>query len=149
MDNSAIRQAAIALLARREHAQQELIDKLAQRFTDSELQIQQLITQLASEGLQSDQRFVESLVNSRKNRGKGPLFIAHELRQKGIAAELIQQHIDNNDEQWLILAQTVHDKKFGDNLTTSPAERAKRIRFMQYRGFSSEQIRQVIKNRTF
>ena len=57
-------------LARREYGQQELIDKLAGKGFDRAV-AEQAVGVLTGEGLQSDQRFAESFVQSRVNRVRG------------------------------------------------------------------------------
>jgi regulatory protein len=118
--------------------------RLLDRQTLDEMIVEQL-TQLASENLQSDQRFVESFINSRKAQGKGPLRIRLELQQKQLSSDLIEQHLDVADEHWLVLAEHIYLKKFGHKPAKNHQEKAKRFRFMQYRGFSPDLLRTLIK----
>ena len=61
---SQARYSAMNLLARREHSYVELERKLKQRgFADSV--IEQALQRLQEQGLQSDQRFVESFIRAR------------------------------------------------------------------------------------
>ena len=59
-----IRRSAMNLLARREHGFNELVLKLSQRFPKDRAVEQ--VDRLQKEGLQSDDRFVESFLNSRQ-----------------------------------------------------------------------------------
>lgn len=138
-----VRRAAMDLLARREHSFKELVDKLFRRFPDRDL-ISEQLTQLQLENLQSDERFVESFVNGRKSRGKGPMVIRQELKQRGISAELISTLLDEDQELWLAIAEKTYHKKFGDKAIADQKDKARRIRFMQYRGFSGDIISKVI-----
>ena len=99
------------LLARREHGFTELNRKLSVRFPQ-ELVIEAL-TRLREERLQSDDRFVESYVYSRQQRGYGPVRIKSELFQKGIDSELIGQYLLEQDDHWDELAKEVKERKFG------------------------------------
>lgn len=147
-----IRRAAMDYLARREHAFDELVGKLLRRFKaeDAERQTQyaaliaEQVTVLASENLQSDQRYVESFINGRKAQGKGPLRIRQELEYKGISSQLIEEYLHQDDASWLELAQWVYHKKFGSTPAASYQEKSKRLRFMQYRGFSYQHLSAVI-----
>jgi regulatory protein len=134
-----IRHAAMDLLARREHSRRELSEKLFRRFPFQQT-IDEQLDRLEQDGLLSDERFVESFVNYRYNSGKGPLRILQELKQKGIDQELIDAYVDPKEEHWRECAQQVLQKKFGADKASSPAEKAKRARFLQYRGFTSEQV---------
>ncbi len=140
-----IRHAAMDLLARREHSVLELRQKLSRRF-DHDLLIAQTIDRLAADNLQSDQRFTEAFVNSRANQGKGPVRIEQELRQRGVAAELISAWLDPSDTHWRELAVRERCKRFGDQAPRESREKARQMRFLQYRGFSQDQIRWALEN---
>ncbi len=81
--------AAINLLSRREFSRHELYQKLIVR-TSSDTYLLELLDQLAESGYQSDQRFTESFLRSRINRGLGQMRIERELKEKGIDQYLIE-----------------------------------------------------------
>jgi regulatory protein len=141
-----IRHAAIDLLARREHSYQELLAKLGRRFDDRAL-IEVQLDQLVSSDLQSDQRFCESFVRSRSlSQGHGPRRIAQDLRQRGVSDSLIREYLwDAADIDWTALLQQLYRKRYGDSQPVDYQEKAKRMRFLQYRGFDYELIRQVLR----
>jgi len=134
---------ALDWLARREHARQELRAKLVKKGC-SETLAEQIVQALTAEGLVSDERFTESLMRVRRSRGYGPLRIRHELREKGVPAPMIDQWLDVPGQDWIEDLKRVRRKKFGSARPKSYAERAKQARFLQYRGFTSEQIQQVL-----
>lgn len=136
---------AIALLARREHSQKELVTKLSRKFSDVE-EIKKEIESLAALGLQSDERFVENFIRAKKSQGKGPSFIKQDLRQRGVSEYLIASYVYDNDDDWMQLAQDVYDKKFGDVPVEDAKEKARRIRFMVSRGFSPDMVFRIIDN---
>lgn len=138
-----IRVAAMDLLARREHSRRELRQKLQKRFQDSDL-IDEQLDRLAEENLQSDSRYAESFLRQRINRGHGPLRIRQEMRQKGIDDAEIEAAIAEEQPDWYALAEETYRRKFGGKPTEDIKEKAKRSRFMQYRGFSSDQFRILI-----
>lgn len=92
----------------------------------------------------SDERFAESLVRVRRNRGYGPLRIRQELQDKGAAPDVIDRCLDVGSREWLVELQRVRRKKFGERLPSNYPERARQARFLQYRGFSTEQIREAL-----
>jgi len=130
-------------LARREYGRGELVSKLVTRGCDESL-ARTIADELVSEGLVSDQRFVEALVHARRSRGYGPLYIRRELEQKGVGRELIARWVRPRDAEWLDDLKRVKRKKFGGRLPSSLAERAKQTRFFQSRGFTHDQIRHVL-----
>ena len=140
-----MRATAMNLLARREHSTQELRDKLLTRgFEDDE--IVPALQTLSREGLLSDERFTESFIHSRMERGSGPVKIRAELRQRGVADEIITNWLDERDRVWLERAESVRCKKFGSALPVDYKEKARQARFLQYRGFSAEHTRQVLRD---
>jgi len=104
----------------------------------------ELVQQLEAERLLSDDRFMESLIRARRERGYGPLRIQKELQEKGVAPEAIEQWLDVTGREWLEDIRRVQRKKFGAHLPKSFAERARQARFLQYRGFTYDQIQQVL-----
>ncbi|MWJ27185.1 regulatory protein RecX [Halomonas sp. ZH2S] len=140
------REAAIVLLARREHSRAELRLRLARKGHAAD-EIEACLDTLAEQGLQSDTRFAESFVRSRVMRGQGPIRIRGELFQRGIDKNLARDAIDAVIEQeridWFALAGQTLSRRFsmpGD----TPKERARRERFLASRGFDFEQIRYAL-----
>lgn len=131
---SAIKNSALNLLARREHSQQELRAKLLVREFARE-EIEQVLQILKKENLQSDARFAESYARMRINRGYGPLRISQELQQRGINNDLIAENLAQDKEFWLEKMNEVKHKKFGSKIPKDFVEKAKQLRFLQYRGF--------------
>ena len=137
-----IRNTALDLLSRREHTRLELSRKLkAKEFLSGE--IHELLDCLENEGLQSDERYTESYVHSRGRRGFGPLRIRLELQERGISTDLVDTYIDFNDQLWLAVARKEYEKKFGAQATESVKDRAKRMRFLQSRGFTGDIIQKT------
>src|SRR5690554_546207 len=91
-DIGEIREAALRLLARREHSVAELSRKLLQRGW-REPEAEATIARLAAENLQSDQRFAESYARSRAARHYGPLRIRAELAERGIDRDLASRAV--------------------------------------------------------
>lgn len=137
-----IRGAALDLLSRREYSRRELSNKLAVRFglpVDDEA-IRVCLDRLAADGYQSDERFAEVFVRSRRARGYGPVFIEQELRQRGIDSALIAEAVQRCNTDWLAVAGDLKRKKFGAGLVTALQEKAKVMRFLRYRGFLPSQV---------
>ena len=133
---------AIDLLSRREHSRVELESKLANKGFPEE-QIAQAMVQLLENDLQSDQRYLEDFVRSRLLKGSGPLKIAHELRQRGIAEGELHSYLESQHIDWLEVATATYQKKYRQEEEIEPRERAKRVRFMQSKGFPSDIIFQL------
>ena len=134
---------AMGLLTGRDYSRAELATKLNKRF-DNHSAIDEVLQRLADEGLQSDERFAEAFVRSRILRGHGLTRIRQDIRQKGIADELVGQTLDAADVDWMDLAREVAQRKFGQRQAADQRETAKRMRFLQYRGFNYDQIKYAL-----
>jgi regulatory protein len=131
------------LLARREHSIKELQNKLLARdYAQNE--IHKALQILTQEGLQSDERFMESFIHARMGRGSGPTKIKAELRLRGVSDTLVEVCLDERNKTWYQVAEEVRKKKFGSSKPTDFKEKAKQSRFLQYRGFTSDQIRYTL-----
>ena len=126
------------LLARREHSVAELVTKLSADFEYDDIIAG--ISKLTEANLQSDQRFAENYLRYRSQRGFGYQKIRQELKERGVDAELISEALAESDIDWFALAAGVRCKRFGEQQPEDYKERAKQQRFLQYRGFSHEQI---------
>jgi regulatory protein len=131
-------QAAMRLLAMREHTQFELRNKLKRAHAAAD--VEQALKLLAEQGLQSDERYTELYVELRRNNGYGPLRIRADLREKGINEVLIDNYVDETDSSWPFLLQQVVKKKYGEQPPADQKDMARRGRFLSYRGFPSHLI---------
>ncbi len=139
-----IRVVAMDLLARREHSVYELTRKLKQRDFEND-EIDAAIATLQQDNLQSDSRFIESIVNYRINAGFGPIKIRYELRQKGVSEGLVDDYFSGLDIDWQSSMAGQRIKKFGDSLPVDYKEKMKQARFLQNRGFSPESVMRLFR----
>ena len=134
-----IRKKAMDVLARREYGQAELVRKLADKGYKRSV-VEDEIAALSDEGLQSDTRFAESFVQSRINQGKGPVRIRADLSQRGIHDGVIEGALEASGCDWYELAVQERVKKFGSDVPGDFKEKARQMRFLQYRGFEQDHI---------
>jgi len=142
-DERSVRSAALALLAGREFARRELVQRLLKRGHPADL-VASVVEALAAGHLLSESRFVEQFVRQHAGRGHGPARIRAELRQRGVADDEIDVAIDTAGEDWMAHAREARRRKFGVSPPGDYRERARQARFLQYRGFSTEQIRAAL-----
>jgi regulatory protein len=127
---------AMRMLVRREHSQLELKQKLSLKEFDTN-DIFHAIELLIEQNYQSDDRFAQDFIQMRFNQGKGPVKIALELKQRGI------EHFDLSMFDWLDLAKTIREDKYGLIVPKEYSKQAKQKRFLQSRGFDFDQINQA------
>jgi len=133
-----LRARALRLLARREHSRAELARKLAPR-AESPAALAQLLEALAAKKQLSDERYAE-LRAHQLARKYGAARIRADLKAKGIAPEIVARA--TGDEE-LERARAILARKYRDAAVTR-GECARRMRFLQGRGFSHETIRKLL-----
>lgn len=137
------RRKAMDYLARREYGHAELVRKLETAGFARDL-AGDAVDRLREEGLQSDDRFAESFVQSRINQGKGPVRIRLELNERALDGAAIDRALEAADADWYRLACKVRVQKFGPALPADFREKARQMRFLQYRGFDGEAIQVAV-----
>jgi len=140
-----IRKKAMDYLSRREHSRYELYKKISAHNFDRDL-INQELDLLIEDGLLSDERFVEAFIYFRKKKGKGPLKISSELRDRGADESLINKYIEEiENSEWLDSAKQVAEKKLGNNQQLDYDNQLKMMKFLNNRGFTIDQVKITIK----
>jgi regulatory protein len=86
-----------------------------------------------------DARYGESLVRMLTGRGQGPYRVRQALLEAGLAEDAVATALATAPD-WLLLAADVRQRKFGADQPQDWPERARQMRFLQYRGFSKDHI---------
>ena len=134
-----IKESCLRLLARREHSQKELLNKLLVKGFDKE-EVPGVIEELARQGWQSDLRYAESYARHRISKGYGPVFINYELRKNGVDTVDLEDIVQRTAGSWMELLEQVYTKKYGHDSLLDRNEWAKCSRFLMQRGFSGTMI---------
>ena len=137
-----LRERALAMLARREHTRAEMTRKLSPH-SESPEQVELLLDALVARGWLSEARFAESRANTLA-RKFGSRKIEHDLRGRGVSAEVVEQTVERARAQELENCRAAWQRKFGA-LPQDAAERGRQMRFLAGRGFSAEAVRRVLK----
>ena len=146
---------ALQWLSQREHSRIELRRKLMRaarlrdeaaaaevRSGDRAAEVETLLDWLIEHRYLSEARFVESRVHARAARF-GQRRIAHELSQHG--ATLDADTAERLRASELERARALWARRFGTEPAADAALRAKQMRFLAGRGFSTEVIRKVVR----
>jgi len=142
-DERTVRTAALALLAGRDFGRAELARRLARRGFPPAV-VEPVVEGLAAEGLLSESRFVEQFIRQHAGRGHGPARIRADLRERGVGQSEIEDGLEAAAEDWAAIARDARRRRFGESPPGDYGERARQARFLQYRGFSAEQIRAAL-----
>lgn len=108
--------------------------------------INEQLSRLRDEGLQSDARFTESFVRYRKTRGFAYQHIKADLLGRGVRGDLIEESLLIDDPDWADMAEAlvtkrllgVSDRQFGGKT------HRKLVRFLESRGYPRAIIRAVL-----
>ena len=155
---SRLRWLAFYYLSRREYGRAELKQKLLDKEQDPD-SIDTLLDEFAQKGYQSDYRTTLMLIRESIRKGRGRGRIRQEFYKKNIdmpsnidelidmantESEEFSEFVDEDENSlvegvdWLKLAVTARTKKYGDHIPTEQKEKAKQLRFLQYRGFNGD-----------
>lgn len=132
---------ALRFLSMREHSRAELSRKLAPHVQEAD-DLELILNWLESGQYLSDQRFSESLAHRRQARfGNQKIFAelnSHQLRDVDI--DQLKSELQQNEGQRAI---DVLHRKF-PSCAQDAQEKAKQMRFLMQRGFSSRAIHQAM-----
>jgi len=92
----------------------------------------------------SDERYAEAYIRMRQLKGFGPIRIAMELNERGVDECIVDEYLHADDETWQQTLVQQYQKKYKNKVINDYNDKAKRIRFLQYRGFPLDQIYQVV-----
>ncbi len=136
---------AVRLLSRREHSAFEIRDKLLKRDFDEE-EVTQTISELQEGGWLSDERFAEAYIRMRQLKGFGPIRISIELNERGVKESIVDDYLQAEDEGWQQTLERQYLKKYKNKSIADYNDKAKRIRFLQYRGFALDAIYRIVRD---
>ena len=135
---------ALRLLSGREQSRAELERKLTSH-EEAPGQLAAVLDELEAKDFISPIRVVESVVNRRQGK-LGASRIKRELQGKGLDADLVTTAMEGLKATELERAREVWRRKFDSKTDagTTPADRAKQMRFLAARGFGADAIRRVV-----
>lgn len=141
-DPAAALVAAVTLLARREFCSIELGAKLTAKGFEPDA-VRAALAELIERRYLDDERYARLFVVIHAERGQGPVRIRRDLAELGLPAALIEPQLESYGD-WATLARTVLTRRFGAAPPGGWPEKARRMRFLQYRGFGNDHIRAAL-----
>jgi regulatory protein len=134
--------AAVTLLARRDYCSCELTARLSSRGFEPEA-VRVTLEELHTRHYLDDERYARQFVERGARHGPGPARILPELSELGLKPELTEHALAEHGE-WSVLARQVRARRFGAKAPGTWPEKARQARFLQYRGFSNDDIRSAL-----
>lgn len=146
-DINKLRATALAWLGRQEYSIDKFSRKLRQ-YEATEEQVHLIVQEFCQHNWLSEQRYCEGFVRSRIRKGQGKARIINDARTHGLDQQTLlaalNQAEDDDKVDWFELALETYQRRYGQTEVSDFKEKAKRIRFMQYRGFTMEQVQYAI-----
>ena len=132
---------SLDILSRREHSVSELRNKLI-RFNPDPNDLKEVIERLITSNFLDDKRFASAFIRSKAESGYGPNYISQYLTKKGIPSDKYDIYSLEIDWEDKCLAQFNKKRR---NKEINFKEKEKILRFLAYRGFSYEIIKNALK----
>ena len=136
----------MAYCSRSEHCVLDVMEKLTAADV-SEDEASEIVQELIRLGYIDEQRYACAFVNDKFRFNKwGKIKIAHVLRQKKVASNVIQDALDTIDDEAYnqVLMQLIESKKKTTKATVTQ-QRAAVMRFALSRGFEYETIMRLLR----
>ncbi len=139
--------AAVRLLARRNHARAELAGKLRQREF-SEPAIETALAACDRYGYLDDEETARQFFRELRRKGNGPLKIRREMARRGLTGDevdrLLADYAGGAEERAAARRQLEKGRVRFDREADSRKRREKKYRFLRGRGFTGETIQAVM-----
>lgn len=122
------------------------IHEYLKKYELSKTHEQALIQKLEQDKFLDDERFAVQFAKGKFHVKKwGKIKIRHELRQKHISDELIENALETipDEEYYTVLKELVQKSGYD---TENYAEKAKVLRYLQGKGYAYDEIKQVLQN---
>lgn len=136
-----LRARAMDILSRQEISRLGLKRKLAPH-AETEEELENVLNEFSERNWQSDRRYAEAYIHS-KSRLHGSLRLKQALAQQGIDEDISRDFMPDREDE-LQTAIAVLRKKFKQP-ATDLKDKQKQVRFLAYRGFSTDTIQSALK----
>lgn len=140
----AIFEKAMRYLARRDHCERELRQKLMLAYPEHLKEIEHVLNQVKQQAYLNDQRFLEGRVRYRLQQGYGTAKIMAELENHGLKKTEILAALNAEKQGENHLLQALIQKKFSQVDWRNSQQKNKAIQALLRRGFLFEEIKQVL-----
>ena len=79
------------------------------------------------------------------HQGKGPARVRADLAERGVSGALVEDVLAEMSVDWFAQAAAVRLKKFGPDYPADFKEKARQMKFLQYRGFEQQHIQAALR----
>ncbi len=132
----------LELESKKEYPVSEIKNRLLGRYDQNVAE--KTVAYCLEHGYISDERYAQMFVRFRARNSYGAERIRYELRSRGIDDSVVSDAIDSCEVDFSDAAKEYVRRKYSDYNMKDPKIKAKVVRHMAGRGFSSEQIYRAI-----
>ncbi len=145
VDFRSAKEAALNYISYKFRTEKEVKTKLQnENFSDDV--VSDVLADLKADGYINDKLYVSKYLNEkRKLNPKSKRILILELKKKGIPPELILNGLDELEFDNVLVAEELVRKKFPDIQYSGKSNEKKIYKYLQYKGFSNEEIKTVLK----
>lgn len=143
---SEMRRVTLDWLARRDYSRVEITRKLRRKFGKDvgegdkvDADITEVLSWLEEHRFLDESRYIGVLIRSALERGHGLLRLRQDMKQRGLTSSLVDQALAGLEVDWFEQARSLRERRFGLKPVVDQKEKARQLRFLQYRGFTAEQ----------
>lgn len=133
-----VRNRALTLVAKREYNSHTLSTKLTQLGAPTD-HIDTVLSDFIERRWIDETRYCELFIRAQLNKGHGLMRIKQEAQQKGIPSDVLNKELGTLEIDWFQLAREAYNRRFLNKPIADIKDKQKRIRYIQYRGFSMEE----------
>lgn len=133
-----VRNRALTLVAKREYNSHTLSTKLTQLGAPIDC-IDTVLSDFIERRWIDETRYCELFIRAQLNKGHGLMRIKQEAQQKRIPSDVLNKELGTLEIDWFQLAREAYNRRFLNKPIADIKDKQKRIRYIQYRGFSMEE----------
>lgn len=106
---------------------------------------ERVMAMLEKYGYIDDEKYAADFIaDGARLKGKGPVRMKFELRQKGVPSRVIEEALESCDVDWYETCSAVLDKKLRGEYITDIKQKKKIIDFLMRRGFDYSTVKEVV-----
>lgn len=129
---------ALSLVAKREYNSHTLSTKLTQVGASRD-HIDEIVHGFLEKRWIDEARYCELFIRAQLNKGHGLMRVKQDAQQKGIPADVLNKELGTLEIDWFQLAREAYNRRFLNKPIADIKDKQKRVRYLQYRGFSMEE----------
>lgn len=136
----ALKNRALYWVSKRDYSLHDFYQKLDKVCEIDEMK-HSLVEEFVRQGWLNEERYISAFVRSKIAAGLGLFRIKNDIKSHGVKPEKVVELTEHLEVDWFAQALSTYQRKYGNRPADDFKEQNKRFRYMQYRGFSVDEIK--------